>query len=449
MSDGQGGSATATATVTLTPVNDPPVVVADSYTLNEDATLTVALPGVLGTDSDVDGDALTAVVDTRPSHGELTLDPDGSFSYTPAADYNGTDSFRYRLRDSKNVFASGFGVVTLVVNPVNDAPAAQADAATVTEDVQVSATGNVVTNDSDPEGSTLTVLDFASGSSTATAGTLLTGAYGNLLLLADGSYTYQPDNSAPAVQALNDGDALTDAFTYRVSDGALSATATLAITVRGRNDTLMGGDGNDSLTGSSGIDTIVGGIGNNLLDGGDGDDLIDGGGGNDSVYGGAGDDVLAGGAGEDIVSGGAGDDQLQTSADGVWVESYVAYTADSRQSARLSGSVRSLDQFDGGPGLDTLQGGAGNDLFLLDDGVSGSTAAQAAARGAGLEVFMGGAGDDLISLASNRFLYGGAVLDGGAGNDVLWGNRGVDTLLGGAGDDQLAGGGGNDTLDGG
>ncbi|MFN7572238.1 MAG: tandem-95 repeat protein, partial [Betaproteobacteria bacterium] len=410
VSDGQGGSATATATVTLTPVNDPPVVVADSYTLNEDATLTVALPGVLGNDSDVDGDALTAVVDTRPSHGELTLDPDGSFSYTPAADYNGTDSFRYRLRDSKNVFASGFGVVTLVVNPVNDAPAAQADAATVTEDVQVSATGNVVTNDSDPEGSTLTVLDFASGSSTATAGTLLTGAYGNLLLLADGSYTYQPDNSAPAVQALNDGDALTDAFTYRVSDGALSATATLAITVRGRNDTLMGGDGNDSLTGSSGIDTIVGGIGNNLLDGGDGDDLIDGGGGNDSVYGGAGDDVLAGGAGEDIVSGGAGDDQLQTSADGVWVESYVAYNADSRQSARLSGSVRSLDQFDGGPGLDTLQGGAGNDIFLLDDGVSGSTAAQAAARGAGLEVFMGGAGDDLISLASNRFLYGGAVL---------------------------------------
>jgi VCBS repeat-containing protein len=357
------------------------------------------------------------------------MSPDGSFLYTPSANYNGADSFTYRVRDRDGLFA--LGLVTLVVNPVNDAPLAVNDSATVVEDAVAVATGSVTTNDSDAEGSTLTVLDYVSGSGTAAAGTALTGVYGSLLLNADGSYSYALDNGSAAVQALNDGDTAIDLFAYRVSDGELSATATLSIAVQGRNDTLFGNDGDNTFSGGAGIDSI------------------DGGAGNDVIFGGAGNDTISGGSGEDVVSGGDGNDQLQTSNDGVWVEGYVAVNPHTRQSTRLSGNVVSLDRFDGGEGLDTLQATDGNDVLLLDDGVSGDSAAQAAARGAGIEVFAGGAGDDLISLASNRFLYRGAVLDGGAGNDVLWGNRGADTLLGGAGDDQLAGGGGNDTLDGG
>src|SRR5438445_4245528 len=93
--DGVADSNVATVSITVVAVNDPPVAAGDNYSTNEDATLTVAVPGVLANDTDVDGDALTAIVVSGPSHGTLTLGANGSVSYTPAADYNGPDSFTY------------------------------------------------------------------------------------------------------------------------------------------------------------------------------------------------------------------------------------------------------------------------------------------------------------------------------------------------------------------
>ena len=87
--DGAADSNVATVTLTVTPVNDAPVAVDDSYSTAEDTALTVAAPGVLGNDTDVDGDPLTAVLVSDPAHGTLALNADGSFTYTPAADYNG------------------------------------------------------------------------------------------------------------------------------------------------------------------------------------------------------------------------------------------------------------------------------------------------------------------------------------------------------------------------
>ena len=69
--------------------------------------LTVPAPGVLGNDSDPDGDPLTAVLVTGPSHGSLTLNANGSFSYTPAADFAGSDSFTYRASDGTLYFQPG------------------------------------------------------------------------------------------------------------------------------------------------------------------------------------------------------------------------------------------------------------------------------------------------------------------------------------------------------
>ena len=109
--------------ITVTAVNDAPVAVADSYSLSEDTSLTVAAPGVLGNDTDVDGDALTAVLVTGPAHGTLTLNADGSFTYTPAADYNGPDSFTYKANDG--AWTPRVPTVTLTVTAVNDAPVAQ------------------------------------------------------------------------------------------------------------------------------------------------------------------------------------------------------------------------------------------------------------------------------------------------------------------------------------
>jgi hypothetical protein len=99
ISDGNGGTATATVHVTVQNVNDPPVGNADTYAMDEDTTLTVAGPGVLANDTDVDGDALHAVLFSPASHGSVAGNADGSFTYTPAPSFTGTDSFTYRPND--------------------------------------------------------------------------------------------------------------------------------------------------------------------------------------------------------------------------------------------------------------------------------------------------------------------------------------------------------------
>src|SRR5207244_838130 len=117
------GSATsnvAVVSITVTAVNDAPVAVNDSYTTAEDSTLTVSAPGVLTNDTDVDGDSLHAILVSGPSHGTLALNSDGSFSYTPAANYNGPDSFTSHYRAGSAT--SNVAVVSITVTAVNDAP---------------------------------------------------------------------------------------------------------------------------------------------------------------------------------------------------------------------------------------------------------------------------------------------------------------------------------------
>jgi VCBS repeat-containing protein len=81
------------------PNNQPPTATADAYQASQGATLTVTTPGVLGNDSDPDGDAITAVLDTQPTHGTLALNADGSFTYTPTPSFVGNDTFTYRASD--------------------------------------------------------------------------------------------------------------------------------------------------------------------------------------------------------------------------------------------------------------------------------------------------------------------------------------------------------------
>jgi VCBS repeat-containing protein len=88
-----------TVTITVTAVNHAPVAVADAYSTPEGTTLTVPAPGVLANDTDADGDTLTAVRVTSPTHGTLTLNANGSLTYIPTANYHGSDSFTYRAND--------------------------------------------------------------------------------------------------------------------------------------------------------------------------------------------------------------------------------------------------------------------------------------------------------------------------------------------------------------
>src|SRR6185436_3493616 len=130
--DGTDDSNVVTVSITVNPMGDAPVAVADSYGVNEDATLTVAVAGVLGNDTDTDGNALTAVLVSDVAHGTLALNGNGGFTYTPAANYSGPDSFTYKANDG--TADSNTVTVTITVNGVNDAPVAVADAYSVNED---------------------------------------------------------------------------------------------------------------------------------------------------------------------------------------------------------------------------------------------------------------------------------------------------------------------------
>ena len=118
--DGRGGTDTAVVSITVTPVNDAPVANDDAYTTAEDTALVVAAPGLRANDVDVDSADPAVVVVTGPAHGTLALAPGGGFTYTPAPNYFGPDSFTYRLNDGEAV--SNVATVSLLVTPVNDDP---------------------------------------------------------------------------------------------------------------------------------------------------------------------------------------------------------------------------------------------------------------------------------------------------------------------------------------
>ena len=213
-SDGLAQSALATVSIDVTAVNDVPVAEVDNYPAFEDTPLGISAPGVLGNDSDVEGSLLTASIASRPGGGLLVLNSDGSFTYTPNPDFNGTDWFTYVANDATSESAAA--TVTIIVSAVNDAPAATNDSYTVDEDnTLIVGTPGVLGNDSDVDGDALTAIledDVPSGS---------------LALNADGSFSYSPvENFFGTVT-----------FTYKASDGALeSNVATVTINVLSVND---------------------------------------------------------------------------------------------------------------------------------------------------------------------------------------------------------------------
>ena len=201
-----------------------PVAVADSYSVNEDATLSVPQPGVLANDTDPDpGTTLSAQLVSTTAHGSLSLNADGSFSYTPQADFTGTDSFTYTASDGAS--SSNAVTVTITVNPVNDAPMAAADVYATPEDVPlvVGAPG-VLGNDTDIDGPALS------------AAVVTPAANGTVVLNANGSFTYTPNANFNGV----------DSFTNRASDGtALSNTSAVTITISAVNDPAVVNAGTD------------------------------------------------------------------------------------------------------------------------------------------------------------------------------------------------------------
>ena len=123
-STGAGGAQIGAGTLAIAVTNTAPVAIADAYSMSRDNTLTVVAPGVLANDTDLEGQALTVTAPRPqggPSHGSLTLNADGSFSYTPVAGYTGSDTFTYTVGDG--LLTSAAGTVTISVRDFGLVPA--------------------------------------------------------------------------------------------------------------------------------------------------------------------------------------------------------------------------------------------------------------------------------------------------------------------------------------
>lgn len=180
----------------------------DAYSVRHDRVLNVAAPGVLGNDVVVLGS--TAVRDSQPAHGSLALQSNGAFTYTPAAGYVGTDSFRYHAHD---LLDSNSATVTITIT--NATPVAHADSYTATTGVTLSVPApGLLANDTDGDGDALSA-QLVDG-----------GGNGSLDVNANGSFSFKSGGSFS-------GDRT---FTYRVTDGvawSVSATVTIAVSPTG------------------------------------------------------------------------------------------------------------------------------------------------------------------------------------------------------------------------
>jgi hypothetical protein len=208
--DGHDGTAAATVTIAVTGANDTPSAANDVATVAEDGAVAI---DVLGNDADVDGDAILITGVGGAGHGiaaVVTSGPDaGRVSYTPQPNFTGTDSFTYTIDDGSGGTATASVAVT--VTAVNDVPNAANDGATATGETTV--TIDVAANDIDTDGDPLSVVSVGAP------------ANGTATLVTSGPDTGRVSYSAAA------GFVGSDSFTYSISDGVQTVTATVTVVV--------------------------------------------------------------------------------------------------------------------------------------------------------------------------------------------------------------------------
>jgi hypothetical protein len=208
-SDKKAESETAEVSITVEPVNDPPTANNSSVITEEDTPVSISL-----TASDPDGDSLTYVVLGGPANGNLKgmAGTSPKLSYTPKANFYGTDSFTFRVSDNRA--RSNVATVLITVKPVNDRPNASDDTATTSEDVKVSSI-DVLENDTDIDGDSLKIASVTQGKN------------GTVDINSDQTLSYTPNENFYGA----------DAFTYTVKDGSGgSDVAAVRVKVEAVND---------------------------------------------------------------------------------------------------------------------------------------------------------------------------------------------------------------------
>ena len=427
-------------------LNTAPTASAASASVAEDALLTGQLPAF----SDPDGQVVSYEKASDPAHGSVSVTASGSYTYTPAANYNGADSFSFAVRDEDG--ASNSYTVSINVAAVNDAPVASAGSAAVTEDTVFNGTLPVA---SDVDGDTLSYARVANASK------------GTVVVNANGSYVYTPSAN------LNGADS----FSYSVSDGhGGSSTANVAISITPVNDAPVAtaasavGSEDTPLNGTLPVATDVDGDAITYArasNASQGTVLVNANG--SYVY-----TPNANANGADSFSYSVSDGQGGSNSYSVTLSiaavndaptGTLAVTGTPQFGQRLTATSTLADADGLGSfsytwlrGDTPIAGATANSYDVLADDI-----------GAALRVRVsytdGGGTPELQTSAATAVVVGpitgtaapdnirgtanAETISGLGGNDTLIGLGGTDTLLGGDGNDRLIGGTGNDTLDGG
>ena len=491
--DGNGGTDTAVHTIDVTPVNDDPVAVDDLADTLEDQPVTINL---IGNDTDVDGDPLTiGEVSVPEEQGTVVDNGDGTVTFTPAENFNGPATITYTVEDGQG--GSDEGTATVNVGAVNDGPDAVDDADTTDEDTPI--TVDLLANDTDEEGDTLsvtgatvpadqgTLVDNGDGTVTFTPAENFNGEATISYSITDGNggtdsaehvITVTPVNDDPvAVDDLEttdedtpvtidligndtdvDGDPLTigsvsvpeeQGTVVDNGDGTVTFTpaenfngpATITYTISDGNGGTDEGQAVVTVQ-EQPLDGIVTGTDDGELidenyDGDPEGDMVDNG---DNIFSNdpedEDDDIIRAGGGDDTVIAGAGDDDIE-GGDG-------------------------NDRIHADEGDDTIDGGAGEDVIAAGDGddvVDGGADDDDISTGDGSDSVEGGDGDDVIRTGNGDLaidagypgLFAGEegtpeaendrdLVDGGAGDDTITTGDDRDTIIGGDGNDVIDGG---------
>ncbi|MFC5068076.1 tandem-95 repeat protein [Flaviflagellibacter deserti] len=355
--DAQGAqSAPQTFGITVTAAaNQPPVPSSTGNTVsgNEDTLITGTIP----TGSDPNGNTPLTYQLVAPVAG-LTLNPNGSFTYQPAANANGTVSFQYRVVDSLGLPSVGVQTFAIVIAAVNDAAAAAAAGNSVTGNEDTTITGTIPAG-SDVEGSALTYS--------------LVSPVSGLTLNANGTFSYVPApdfNGAVSFQyQVADSAGLKSSaqgFTINVLPVDEPPTGGLTIVGTRSADTLRGGAGNDSIDGNHGSDSMYGGAGNDTYyTDASGDRVFElANEGFDTVYTTASHTLVAGSHVEAVIATG-------TSAVTLTGNELANSLSGNAANNSLSGGGGN-DVLKGGQGTDSLTGGAGLDQFVFNTALGAS-----------------------------------------------------------------------------
>ncbi|QXT38501.1 Hint domain-containing protein [Gymnodinialimonas ceratoperidinii] len=426
--------------------NADPDAVDDNIPVDEDESVTF---NPLSNDSDPDGDTLTITEISDPANGTLTDNGDGTYTYEPDENYNGPDSVTYTVSDGNGNFDTA--TITFTVAPVNDDPDAVNDSDSTDFETEVQI--NLLANDSDVDGDSLTVTSAT-----------VPPSQGSLTEVSNGVYTFKPadgfEGTATVSYTISDGMGGSDSAVHTIEvgadptppDGIVDGEDFAedmgpgyddandptdgggdqidgddgdddVIEGNGGDDTINAGQGSDTVSGGTGDDSIMGGAsddgddlsgddGDDTLKGEGGDDTLDGGDGDDSIEGGTGDDTITGGDGSDDVVGGDGDDVINTGGSDPATD-----LATPDIPPFIVGAPGDADPDDD---KDTVDGGAGDDTISTGDDA---------------DMIFGGTGEDVIDGGIDA-----DTIDGGADNDSIIGGEGSDSILGGGGDDTIYGG---------